>query len=160
MPVKRLKCLLLILIFAGVAAPAFAQNIPSPARWNWTCKKLAENKYELVFHLELKKGYHIFADDDTHGIKRKKGNTIMVPSFKFDNTGEFELEGTVSSKGILETKKMKHLGLVNLYTYKVLYVQNLKTKPGTRVSGSFTYQICTDEEAMEPITERFGMVIK
>ena len=157
---KQLKYWFLIAFFLTGTLPALGQTIQSPARWHWTCKKLQGNEYELVFHLELQKGWHVFADADDHGIKKKKGHEAVVPTFNFDSNAAVTLEGDVNSKGILETQKLKHLGLVNIYSFKVMYVQKLKTAPGTRLSGTFTYEVCSDEKTLDPITERFDVVIK
>lgn len=158
---KHIERLLLLAVFVFAHSFSFGQADKETAKWSHTCKKLSGNEYELVFHLDLKKGWHVFTETDNIGKKKKKRLTLVIPHFAFDANKDVKLKDTIASKGLLETKNIKHVGLVNIYSFKVLYTQILEATPGAKLTGSYTYQLCDDEEhVLPPVTERFVAELK
>jgi|GEM_PF-3192637 len=123
-----------------------------PALWNVTLKKLGGDKYEVIFHLDLRRGWHVF-------VKSSMLNKAFIgPTFIFDKNKDIQLVGETEAKGIRSTRKVGD-AMAEVYDYKVLYEQELTAKKGTVISGRYTYQICTDEKAAAPVTKAFRFVL-
>ncbi len=158
---KYIKSILLG-VFILSTAVARAQQDEAPAKWHTECKSMGENAYEFVFHLELKRGWHVFTESENMGAKKKKKSpSIIIPTFTFDKAVAPVTKGPVVSKGLIETKHLKHYGLANVYSYKVLYSQPIETQPGAVLTGTFTYQLCDENAKVYPaVNEHFSCEVK
>ena len=58
---KKLKYFLLCVAILFVAGPSFGQMIADPTVWKIEVKKKSDTNYQLVFHLALKEGWHVYA---------------------------------------------------------------------------------------------------
>ena len=149
---KPLKWLLLFAILFITGRVSFAQLVKEKAMWASELKKKGQHKYEVVFHLELDKGWHVYANTDDS----EKG--IIAPSFNFERSNDITIVGETKSKGIIETKKLRHKGVVDFYSFKVLYVQEVTAKPGSTISGSYTYRAFNEKTDLPPQTETFKFI--
>lgn len=147
------KCLLLLGVLLVTGKLAHAQT-PYPAKWRYNLKRTAIKEYQLVFHLELERGWHIRAHND------KRDTLMMTPVFAFTPNPELELKGEVKPQGMLDVVKVDSLGLLEVYSYNVLYTQTLAAKAGTKISGKYTYQVCDDHHCLPPKTEKFAFIMK
>jgi hypothetical protein len=71
--------------------------------------------------------------------------------------------GKTREKGVLHKIKNKSLGVEAFqYTKEVSFEQKvqLKGKVKTNVSGSITYQVCTDEKCLPPKTVPFTVQLE
>ena len=128
----------------------------SHAKWDYNLKRTRDNEYQLVFHLDLDRGWHVRA----HG--EATDTFLPAPVFTFTKNDELHLKGDIKARGIIEPLKIDSTRMVDVYGYKVLYIQELSAKAGTRVSGKYTYQLCSDitKACQPPKTERFSFIMK
>jgi len=71
------------------------------------------------------------------------------------------VKGKVKEKGKLTKGKIEGIdGIVNYYAGNVDYVQSVTGAAGTKVSGSYKYQVCTDEMCLAPKTKTFEVTLK
>ncbi len=146
------KWLLLLAVIAWGSVAATAQTT-NPAKWRYNLKRSVDSQYQLIFHLELNKGWHVRAHNE--------GDTLfLAPDFSFTPNDELQLKGEMKTKGIMEKVKVDSVGTFDVYSYKVLYVQDLAAKKGTKVTGKYTYQVCNDKKCLPVKTEKFAFIMK
>jgi DsbC/DsbD-like thiol-disulfide interchange protein len=142
-----------LFLFVSVAITANAQ-IGDPTTWKYEVKKTGANQYELIFHLSLKDGWHIYA------MEPGGDGSLIPPTFDFTPAGAVTLSGKPIEQGNKISKNIEGVGMVNLYNGKVDYVQTVTAKPGTKIKGTHSYQVCTDNMCLPPKTKPFTFVIK
>jgi len=149
----RLALLLFFSLFATEVI--HAQIIADPSTWTFEAKKKSGNQYELIFHLKIKEGWHIYA------LKPGGDGTLIAPSFNFNKADGLKLVGGIKEKGKLITEKMDGIdGDVNLYKEKVDYVQNAEITGSPNISGKYGYQVCDDHMCLPPKTKSFTFKIE
>src|SRR4051812_3242841 len=89
---RSLKCLLAFLALLLIASPLFAQN-EDPASWKYELKKKNATEYELIFHLTLKEGWHIWS------LKPGGDGMEIAPSFEFAKDTKVKMAGPITEKG-------------------------------------------------------------
>ena len=150
---KVLKYLLLSAVAMSCFSSVRSQE-PYPAKWRYNLKRDATGQYQLVFHLELERGWHIRANNVNNDT------LMMTPVFSFTPNDQLELKGDIRPQGIMETVKVDSAGTFEVYSYKVLYTQGLAAAPGTKVSGRYKYQVCNSSRCLAPKTEKFAFIMK
>jgi hypothetical protein len=158
----KLARTLLLFLFLVVACPlaraqegrTITQSGPAPEKWYVSMKKLNGREFELIFHLELEKGWHVFVKSN------RLDKAYIAPSFAYDQTSGVNFEGETDSKGIIETRKLDKGGVADIYSYKVVYVQKFNARPNSVISGSYTYQVANDNMARPPEKKTFKFKIK
>ncbi len=152
---QHIKCLFLFALLLCGLPQAYSKPKKSKNKAELTCdyKKLSGNAYDLIFKVNLKKGLYVKANNDYDSV------SLKLPSITF-NKGAFKPEGEMTSKGLIETKKLRRIGIVNLYTYTVLYNQRVTAEPGTTITGTYHYRICNENAAKRSKTENFSITVK
>jgi len=148
---RYLNLCLLLLLTCFSAMPSFAQMTADPTTWKYEVKKKSATEYQLVFHVELKTGWHLWS-------VKPGGDGYQIPtSFKFDNNTGVKLKGSIAEKGKMITTAMEGIdGKVNYYAGNVDYIQNVTVAAGaTRVTGKHTYQVCNDRMCLPPMDKDF-----
>jgi hypothetical protein len=141
---KLLKCLYLLLPLL-IAIPSFAQMIEDPTAWKYEVKKKSATEYQLVFHMELKAGWHIWS------LKPGGDGYEIAPSFTFDENAKVKLKGKVVEKGKATVTKMEGIdGKVTYYSGKVDYIQDITATGSTKITGKHEYQVCNDKLCLPP----------
>ena len=151
---KALRYFLLFAVIFFTGNHSFAQMTPDPAAWKVEVKKKSATAYQLIFHLSLKAGWHVYA--------KAKGmdESLIVPSFSFDKSSGVTINGEATQQGILVSKNIEGFGPVSMYSDKVIYTQNITAKKGAKITGTYTYQTCNDNMCLPPKTKNFSVVIK
>jgi len=136
------------------AATATAQGISDPTTWSYEVRKTAENEYDLIFHVDLKQGWHIFS--------QKPGDDFLIPpSFNFDKSGTVKLVGAVIEKGKLKTERMEGIdNPINYYENQVDFVQKIRARKGATITGEQEYQVCNDNMCLPPKRKTFSFTVK
>lgn len=140
-----------LLILLCSALGAFAQNTNYAV---WTAKvKPAGSGYDLVFHVDLRPGWHVYALEPG-------GDGMMIPpSFSF-KPGKYSLDGSIQEKGKLIVAPMEGLeGKVRYYEGTADFVQHVKASKGTPIEGTYQYQLCSESVCLPPQTETFRLSI-
>jgi thiol:disulfide interchange protein DsbD len=141
--------LLVLLLLSGVVA--FSQTTNYAV---WTAKvKAAGDGYDLIFHVELRPGWHVYALDPG-------GDGMMIaPSFTFA-PGKYTLDGPVKEQGKLIVKAMEGvLGNLRYYENQADFIQHIKASKGTKIEGSYNYQLCSESVCLPPKSETFRLTI-
>ncbi|HEY8970731.1 MAG TPA: protein-disulfide reductase DsbD domain-containing protein [Puia sp.] len=145
-----------ILVFtAGGGIMAQAQkNTLHPIVWQYSAKKIAERTYEVHLTAQLEAGWHAYSQ------QQPKEAVAQPTEIHFKSNPLISITGKVKEVGALEKWKDEASGIMaNQYANKVDFIQvvRLKANVRTNVSGSLTYQVCTDEMCLAPRTETFSI---
>lgn len=146
-----------ILLLTGlfVTAKLSAQTEEVHARWSYEAKKKAKGEYELIFHLKLEKGWHIWS------LKPGGDGFLIAPSFDIDDNPDIVNASEVVEQGKVIKSEMDGVdGTVAYLSEKVDYVIRVKVKGKTTIKGTHTYQICNDRMCLPPTDEHFELEIK
>ena len=152
---KSLRYLVFFLAVCLVSAPSFAQMTDDPTSWKYEVKKKSATEYQLIFHLDLKTGWHIWS------LNVGGDGYEIVPSFNFDNNPKVKFKGKVAEKGKATTTKMEGIdGKVTYLNGKIDYVQDVIVAGNTKMTGKLTYQVCNDKMCLPPKDKGFSFDIK
>lgn len=146
-------CLLLFAFPLPGENTTHAQTISDPTEWRYEVKKKDNNEYQLVFHVELEEGWHIFS--------QKPGDDFLIPpSFEFNSSRDVKLVGKVTEKGKLKTERMEGIdNPVRYYEKTADFIQTVKAVKGTVVKGNHTYQVCNENMCLPPKARPFEFII-
>ncbi|MES2701632.1 MAG: protein-disulfide reductase DsbD domain-containing protein [Bacteroidota bacterium] len=146
-------CLLFLSVFC--AASSFAQMIADPTTWRYEVKKKSATEYQLITHLELKQGWHIWS------LKPGGDGYEIAPSFTFDKCPGVTMVGKPTEKGKATTTTMEGIdGKVTYLSGKIDYIQNVKVAGKATIKGKHEYQVCNDKMCLPPKTKDFEFAIK
>lgn len=157
---KVLNTVLMAFIGLFLVSNAFAQAKPAtaiqdPTHWSYEVKKKNANEYELIFHLTLQDGWHIWSEHPGGD------GFIIPPSFKFDKNPFVHLDGDVVEEGNPIVGKVEGVdGQVTYYKNKVDYVQVVQVKGAATLTGTHEYQVCNDQMCLPPKTAKFRFEVK
>ncbi len=152
---RSLKFLLLLLPVLLAAAPSFAQMTEDPTSWKYEVKKKSATEYQLIFHLTLKPGYHIWS------LHPGGDGYEISPSYTFNKNAGVKLTGTVTESGKATTTTMDGIdGKITYLNGKIDYIQNVTVKGPTKITGKHQYQICNDKMCLPPKDKDFSFDIK
>jgi thiol:disulfide interchange protein DsbD len=152
---KRIKYILLSIATLLCIAPSFAQMTEDPTTWKYEIKKKSANEYQLIYHLDLKPGWHIWS------LTPGGDGLEIVPSFTYDPGQKFMARGKVSEKGKATTTTMEGIdGKVTYLSGKVDYIQDIAVNGCTKITGKHTYQVCNDRMCLPPKDKEFVFEIK
>jgi hypothetical protein len=133
-----------------LSMPSFAQNIEDPTQWKYEVKKKNATEYELIFHLDLKSGWHIWS------LHPGGDGYEIVPSVAFDTNPKVKVKGKLAEKGKATTTKMEGIdGKITYLSGKIDYVQNITVNGNTKITGKHTYQVCNDNLCLPPKDKDF-----
>jgi hypothetical protein len=142
------------MLLVAVSGSVYAQ-ILKPAKWKFEAKKLKGNEYQLVFHLSLDKGWHIWS------LSPGGDGYQIVPSVEYDNNSLVTTSGTLAEKGKVTSGMMDGIkGIVNYLSGNVDYIQTVSVKGPTKLTGRFTYQVCDDKQCLAPADAEFLFDLK
>jgi thiol:disulfide interchange protein DsbD len=153
---KFIKPIFFVLAFVFSANTLFAQNmIADPSTWTFETKHVKDNHYQLIFHLKLKEGWHIWS------LNPGGDGFQIVPSFKIKKNDAVIKLGSFKEKGNAITELMDGVdGKVTYFKNKVDYIAELEVNNNTTLSGTYTYQVCDDKMCLPPATKKCSFEIK
>ncbi len=141
---KSLSIILLIgLTFLSFFAKG--QMVKDDSKWSFVAKKISGDKYELIVHAKIPKGWHIYALDPGGD------GTLTATKIVFNKSGNVTLIGGVKERGKLVTETIDGTdGPVHMYKTDVDFVQEAVVKGSAKITGVYTYQICNDLMCLPP----------
>lgn len=152
---KLFGALLLLGTLSGAHNKVAAQMIQDPTSWTYEVRKKSATNYQLIFHLKLQAGFHIWA------LKPGGDGYQIVPSFVFDKNDNVKLVGDVKENGKITTGKMEGVeGIVSYYSGNVDYIQEVTAKGPVKITGKNGYQVCNDMMCLPPKDKKFVFEIK
>lgn len=128
----------------------------SPVSFEYHAKKISGNSYELYISAFIQPGWHLYS-------QHQPEDAIAIPTaIKFYKNASFLLNGGTKEVGNLEKDSIAALGISSLqYEGQVDFVQQVRLKALSplRIIGSITYQVCKDNECLQPVTKEFTIRI-
>jgi hypothetical protein len=128
-----------------------------PIVWQYSAKKVSDMKYEVHLTAQLQTGWHAYSQ------KQPEEAVAQPTEIHFKPNPLVGMEGKIKEVGALEQWKDEATGIkANQYANQVDFVQivKLKGKVKTSISGSLTYQVCTNEMCLPPKTESFVIDVR
>lgn len=129
-------------------------QVPDPTKWTYEAKKKSGNEYEVIFHLVLKEGWHIWS------MTPGGDGTLIPPTFTFDKNEQVQMKGGVKQVGKLISKVMEGIdGKVNMFSGKIDYIQDVVVSGPTKLTGKHEYQVCNEMMCLPPKDKDFVIEI-
>ena len=136
---KALKATLLIFFSLLVTHTLLAKKVADPTTWTIEAKKKDGNKYQLIFHLKLKKEWHIWS------LKPGGDGLEIAPTFTFVHNSNVKFIGKVTEHGKVITDVMDGVdGPVSRFENNVDYYQTIEVTGNATIKGKHTYQVCNE----------------
>ena len=152
---RSVKSFLLLLTVLWASAPSFAQMTEDPTSWKYKVKKKSATEYQLIFHTTVKAGWHIWS------VHPGGDGSLIAPSFTFAKNSKVKLKGEVTEKGKPTTTTMDGIdGKVTYLNGAIEYIQNVTVTGSTKITGTQTYQVCSDRMCLAPKDKDFSFDIK
>jgi hypothetical protein len=129
-----------------------AQQNLHPIAWQYTAHKVADKTYEVHLTAQLETGWHAYSQ------KQPEEAVAQPTAIRFKPNPLIGLMGKIKEVGTMEKWKDESTGIAaNQYANQVDFIQVVKVKGSARtsVSGSLTYQVCTNEMCLPPKTDNF-----
>ena len=147
------QSLLAIALFLGVAPGARSQgNSKTPIQWQYSAKKIGDKTFEIHLTAVLESGWHAFS-------QLQPEEAVAQPTeIKFRPNPLVGMQGKVKEVGTLEKWQDEATGIkANQYENQVDFVQVVKVRGNakTSITGSLTYQLCTDKMCLPAKTDSF-----
>ena len=131
---------------------ASAQIIEDPSEWKFEAKKKQGNEYDLIFHVNVKNGYHIYSLDPGGD------GSFPPPEFNFTKGDNYKLRGKLSEKGERIDETIEDIGTVH-YFKKVDFIQPATITANGKITGKYTYMTCNDQGCLPPKTKTFTFTV-
>jgi thiol:disulfide interchange protein DsbD len=152
---RSLKLFLLLVPILLASKLSIAQMIEDPTSWKYEVKKKSATEYQLIFHLTLKQGFHIWS------LHPGGDGYEISPSFTIDKNDKVTAVGTPTESGKAVTTTMDGIdGKITYLNGKIDYVQNVTVKGPTKITGKHQYQVCNDKMCLPPKDKNFSFDIK
>lgn len=148
----------LILIIAGIVfcSGVYAQQ-QDPVHFTFMAQKTADKNYLIHFTATVDEGWHIYAQ-----VQPK--TAVAEPTrIVFTKNPLITVVGKPKETGKLEKQKLEEVDIEqDYYAGKVEFIQQIKLKAAvkTNVSGTITYQACTEEMCLPPKTVSFSIPVQ
>ena len=150
---KRILVLVCGLVVAGTT---YGQTRSNPVHFSFRAESTGDKTYMVHLTATMDPGWHIYAQ-----VQPK--SAISVPTkITFTRSPLLILDGKVAEKGTRETQTIKEAGIEQyMYLKTVDFIQVVKIKAAikTALTGSITYQVCSDKECLPPATIPFSISI-
>ncbi len=132
----------------------FAQS-SKQVKWSFTATKKGD-MYEVRCKATVSTDYHLYAQNAGSGVGKPT-------AFKFNKNPLLTLQGSVTEKGKLITAKEslgKKTVSVRYYANTVEFVQLVKAKTTTNISGNVSYMVCNASSCLPPSTTSFDIELQ
>jgi len=143
-------------LFLCLTFQAFSQKA-DPAHWTFIVDKGSGMTYTLHLIAAMESGWHIYSQN-------QPAEAVAQPTkIVFAKNSLIRLTGKATEDGYRETYQDKSAGITQYqYGGKVDFVQKLMVthKAKTTVTGTITYQTCTDEMCLPPKTVPFSVSLE
>lgn len=146
------NCIIALILLLSFGAAA--QITQDPTSWTFETKKKGDGKYDLIIHLKLEAGWHIWS------MKPGGDGLQMPPEFQFKSNPDVALIGGVRESGKKISETMEGVdGIVHYYINSVDYIQSVSVKKNGKITGRYLYQVCNDQMCLPPYKKNFSFDI-
>jgi DsbC/DsbD-like thiol-disulfide interchange protein len=150
-PVHALHTLLFISVLFE-CLPVLGQE--DPVHWEYSAVKGAGKTYVIHMTATLNDGWHIYAQ------VQPKAAISEPTKISFTRNPLVAVHGKVKEVGSVERQRLAEVGIEqNMFKKQVDFVQSVELKANVKasLSGTITYQACTDEMCLPPKTMPFSI---
>ena len=149
----RRLAIIAIALLATIAADAQQ----SPVHWSYSILKKSAQQYEVHLKATMDADWHIYACE-------QPASAIAQPTnISFAANSSLVFKGNPKEVGRKEIYTDQNAGIQQYYfggmVEYIQYVQRKDTTTAT-ISGTVTYQPCTNERCLAPRTETFSLPVK
>jgi DsbC/DsbD-like thiol-disulfide interchange protein len=145
------RLLLMVALFVSMKADA-----QDPVHFSYHVMKTGDKTFALHIKATMDEGWHIYAQVQPE-------TAISVPTkISFAKNPLVAVQGKIKEVGAMETQKIVEAGIEqNMYEKTVDFVQTitLKANVKTAITGTITYQACTNEMCLPPKTIDISMAL-
>ena len=146
----------LILSYLALNTILGFSQILHPVKWKFSLLKISSDTYQFHATATLDKSWHIYS-------QVQPDNAISTPTkIHFDKIELFQMIGKVKEVGKMEKYRdtKNNIG-ANEYDDKVDFVQVLRVKGNKAMplTGSVSFQVCTNHQCLQPDDESFHLEI-
>lgn len=130
------------------------QPVSDPANLTVTVTDMGPALRQAHIILTLKQGWHVYSQ------VQPKGAISQPTRIIFSNNPLIKWIGGIKEAGICEKQRIEVLDIdQNVYRNRVDFIQRFSLKGAikTNLSGTITYQACTDEMCLPPKTVSFSI---
>src|ERR1044071_1555399 len=128
----RFRMALFIALGFFISFTAAAQVIEDPSEWKFEARKKKGNEYDLIFHVNVKNGYHIYSLDPGGD------GSFPPPEFNFTKGDNYKLKGKPTEKGKRIDETIEDIGTVH-YFKTVDFIQPAVINATAKITGKYTY---------------------
>jgi hypothetical protein len=124
-------------------------------KWSFTATKKGDF-YEVRCKATIGTDYHLYAQNAGNGVGKPT-------AFKFNKNPLLTLQGGVIEKGKLITAKEslgKKMVSVRYYANTVEFIQLVKAKTTTNISGNVSYMVCNASSCLPPSATSFDIALQ
>ena len=131
--------------------------IKDPTHWTYEVKKLGNDQYQLIYHLELEAAWHIWS------LTMGANDMAILPEFNYSDNVKVTKMDAIKEIGTVHTMTMEGLDKPLTMKYlsgKIDYIQKVSFKGKGTIKSYHTYQVCDDSKCLPPMDKEFVFVIK
>lgn len=145
-----MKRILFLCIAFLCAIATQAQIVSDPSTWSFETKKKGDNKYDLIFKVKLAEHWHIWSFNPG-------GDGLLIPpSFKVNANKNVKVLGKPTESGKKISKDFDgEEGLEHFFEGTVTYTQAIQVTGNTKVTGTYSYQVCDESQCLPKKTKSF-----
>jgi thiol:disulfide interchange protein DsbD len=151
-----IKQMLFAVLFLLVVHFVHAQNSPDPVHWTFRVVPGVGDVREVRLSAQIERGWHIYAQ------VQPKDAISQPTTIRFHSSPLIHLQGQLNESGKKETYVDKVAGITQYqYADSVAYTQSVLLRGKARIylSGTITYQACTEEMCLPPKTITFRIAL-
>jgi thiol:disulfide interchange protein len=123
----------LLLSFTG-----HTQFVKDPTVWTFEAKKKQGNNYDLIFHVNVKDGWHVYSLDPGGD------GTQPPPEFHLKPAPFYKLVGKMKESGKRVSEHIEELDITINYFTKVDFIQSVEITGNGKITGKYSYMTCKE----------------
>lgn len=152
--IKAFKAILIVFALFLLPGSSFAQIIANPTTWTFEAKKKKGNEYQVLIHVKVNKGWHIWS------LKPGGDGLQVPPSFAFKANPDIKLKGPIKELGKPVVGPMDGVdGTVTYFLDNVDYVQDVTISRNTVINCAYKYQVCDENMCLPPFKKKFSIAV-
>lgn len=133
-------------------AGANAQILKDPTVWKVEARKKSGHQYELVFHVDVKDNWHVYALDPGGD------GSFIAPDFHPEKSTRYKITGKPTEHGKRIDETIEDIGTVHYY-HNADYILPVTVDTNGVIKGKFGYQTCNDQTCLPPKSLPFKVEI-
>lgn len=150
-----MKVIFSTILLMCICGFSFGQMIKDPTHWTYEVKKLGNDQYELIYHLEIDAPWHIWS------LTMGTNDMAILPYFIYTDNKNMKMLGAVKEVGEVHNMTMEGFDKPLKYlSGKMDYIQKVSFKGKGTIKGKLGYQTCDDSKCLPPMDKEFVFVIK